>query len=574
MGGGLIGGLHFALGPVASWSAEAGFEQRAGSEPTGGEPVSTVNEPTSSAAGPEEPLAYKSVRGKWVLAATVMGSGLAQLDGTVVNVALPRIGTDLGGGLTSLQWTLNAYTLTLSGLLLLGGSLGDRLGRRRIFVLGVVWFTAASVGCAVAPNVTVLIAMRALQGAGAALLTPGSLAILQASFRREDRATAVGAWSGLGGVATAIGPIVGGLLVGVAPWGWRLVFLINLPIAAVVILLSNRYIPESKDEEAAGRLDIPGALMASVGLGALVYGLTEGPPNGWSAADIMITAAGVLLLVAFIVVESRTHDPLLPLGLFRVRQFTAANLVTFAVYAALSGGLFLLPVQLQQVVGFSPLAAGAATLPITAMMLLLSARMGKLATRIGPRIPMTVGPILAGAAMLWLSRVGADATFLRDVLAPMVLFGLGLSVTVAPLTSTVLAAAPDHQAGVASAINNDVARVAGLLAVAILPGAAGLTPAAYADPVLLSAGFTRAMLIAGLLCMAGGVLAFLTIRAPDLAVGAGGSAGGGAAGGDAGEVSGAGGDGGRSSGDAHGSREDPALQCRACAVGAPHIRPR
>ncbi len=574
----------------------------------------------------DEPLLYASARGKWVLAATVLGSGLAQLDGTVVNVALPRIGEDLGGGLTSLQWTLNAYTLTLSGLLLLGGSLGDRMGRRRIFVLGVIWFTAASVGCALAPGTEVLIGMRALQGAGAALLTPGSLAILQASFRREDRSTAVGAWSGLGGVATAFGPILGGVLVGVAPWGWRLVFLINLPIAAVVILLSVRYIPESRDEMTEGRLDISGAVLASVGLGAVIYGLTEGPGSGWSTVEIAVLIAGVALLIAFIVLEGRKPNPLLPLGLFKSRQFTSANLVTFAVYAALSGALFLLPVQLQLVSGFSPVQAGAATLPITVMMLLLSARMGRLSARIGPRLPMTVGPIIAGLAMAWLARVGPDATYLGDVFAPMVLFGLGLSFTVAPLTSTVLAAAPDHQAGIASAINNDVARVAGLIAVAVLPSLAGITPAAYADPELLSAGFQRAVLIAGGLCVAGGVLALLTITSPDALslddgddprtagepsdgvspthdvdrAGHGGASDGRAGYGGAGDglAVGAAADSGRTGADpvdaaqhsaaddygrgAGGRRGrslrrdllDPAVGCAACPVLAPHIRPR
>jgi EmrB/QacA subfamily drug resistance transporter len=493
---------------------------------------------------PSAPLVYGSARGMWVLTATVLGSGLAQLDGTVVNVALPRIGEDLGGGLTALQWTLNSYTLTLSGLLLLGGSLGDRMGRRRIFVVGVLWFTLASAGCAFAPTTGVLIAMRALQGAGAALLTPGSLAILQASFRREDRSTAVGAWSGLGGVATAIGPIVGGLLVGVVPWGWRLVFLINLPVAVAVVVLSRRYIPESRDEQATGRLDVPGAVLASVGLGGLVYGLTEGPATGWTPVVIAITGVGAALLIAFVLVEQHTAEPLLPLALFTDRQFTAANLVTFAVYAALSGALFLLPVQLQLVGGFSPVAAGAATLPITVVMLLLSARVGRLSARTGPRIPMTVGPLLAGAAMLWLSFADAGAPYLGAVVAPMLLFGLGLSFTVAPLTSTVLAAAPDHQAGVASAVNNDVARVAGLMAVAVLPALAGLSPAAYADPTLMSGGFHRAVLIAGAVCAAGGVLAFATIRNPTGAA------------------------------EAPLEQGDPALDCAACPVLAPHIKPR
>ena len=500
---------------------------------------------TNAQPGPPVALAYASARGKWVLTATVLGSGLAMLDGTVVNVALPRIGEDLGGGLTALQWTLNAYTLTLSGLLLLGGSLGDRMGRRRVYIIGVIWFTLASVGCAAAPSTGVLIAMRALQGAGAALLTPGSLAILQASFRREDRSTAVGAWSGLGGVATALGPIIGGLLVGVAPWGWRLVFLINLPIAIVVVVLARRYVPESRDEQATGRLDVPGAVLASVGLGGVIYGLTEGPATGWTPVTIAVTATGAVVLALFLLVETRTADPLLPLGLFRQRQFTAANLVTFAVYAALAGALFLLPVQLQLVAGFSPVAAGAATLPITVMMLLLSARMGKLAARIGPRLPMTVGPIVAGLAMVWLSRVDAGATYLGAVLGPMLLFGLGLSTTVAPLTSTVLAAAPDHQAGVASAINNDVARVAGLIAVAVLPALAGLSPAAYADPAMMSAGFHRAVLIAGAVCAAGGLLALVTIRNPPHPVAE----------------------------EPH-EHDDPALSCAACPVLAPHIKPR
>ncbi|MEP6561299.1 MAG: DHA2 family efflux MFS transporter permease subunit [Nakamurella sp.] len=537
-----------------------------------------VRDSDATAPGKNEPLVYASSRGKLVLAATVLGSGLAQLDGTVVNVALPRIGEDLGGGLISLQWTLNAYTLTLSGLLLLGGSLGDRLGRRRMFIIGVLWFTAASVGCALAPGTSVLIGMRALQGAGAALLTPGSLAILQASFRKEDRSTAVGAWSGLGGVATAFGPILGGVLVGVAPWGWRLVFLINLPLAAVVIFLSARYIPESRDEQATGRLDISGAILASAGLGAVVYGLTEGPGSDWAAIDIAVTIVGALILVSFVLLESRKSDPLLPLGLFRNREFTAANLVTFAVYAALSGALFLLPVQLQLVAGFSPVQAGAATLPITVMMLLLSARVGRLSSRIGPRIPMTVGPIIAGLAMVWLTRVGAGSTYLGDVVAPMLLFGLGLSFTVAPLTSTVLASAPDHQAGIASAINNDVARLAGLLAVAVLPALAGITPAAYADPALLSGGFGRAALIAGILCTAGGVLAFLTIRNP--APGSPPWAENGAAGQD-GELP-ATGDADQAAGEVPGAgrnasarpAQDPGLGCAACPVLAPHIRPR
>jgi EmrB/QacA subfamily drug resistance transporter len=456
-------------------------------------------------------LVLKSPQGRGVLAATILGSGMASLDGTVVNVALPRIGADLHAGLTALQWTVNAYTLTLAGLLLLGGSLGDRRGRRKVFVLGVMWFTLGSIGCTAAPDANVLIAMRALQGIGAALLTPGSLAILEAVFRRDDRAAAVGAWSGLGGVATAIGPVVGGVLVGVAPWGWRLVFLINVPIAVAVILLARRYVPETRDEDAAGPVDLPGVVLAALGLGFVVYALTEGPQRGWSVLLIGCLVLGAVLLAGFLLVEARGSAPMMPLALFSSRIFSAANLVTFVVYAALSGAFFLIPVQLQRVSGFSPVAAGSALLPVTLVMLLLSARMGRLAQRIGPRGPMTVGPLVAGAGLALLVRIGRDASYVTDVLPEILIFGLGLSITVAPLTATVLAAAPPHQVGVASAVNNDVARAAGLLAVAVLPGLAGITSQAYEHPAQLSTGFHHAVVIAAALCAFGGVLSALLI---------------------------------------------------------------
>jgi len=456
-------------------------------------------------------LALKSAAGRWVLAAAVLGSGMAMLDATVVNVALPRIGANLHAGLTSLQWLLNAYTLTLSGLLLLGGSLGDRLGRRRIFAHGVLWFAIASAGCALAPTVQVLIGMRAAQGVAAALLTPGSLAILEAVFRREDRAAAVGAWSGLGGVATAIGPVLGGLLTGLAPWGWRLVFLLNLPLAAVVLVVTRNWVPETRDEQAGGRLDLTGAALAALGLGGVVYALTEGPVRRWPGSLLATAAAGVALLVAFGINEHRRQSPMMPLSLFSSRQFSAANLVTFLVYAALSGSLFLLPVQLQLVSGFSPVAAGSSMLPVTVVMLLLSARMGRLAQRIGPRRPMAVGPVLAGIGLALLVRLGPDSGYLTGVLPAVVIFALGLSGTVAPLTATVLAAAPEHQVGIASAVNNAVARTAGLLAVAVLPALAGITPTALAHPAALSTGFHHAVLIAAGLCIAGGLLAWLTI---------------------------------------------------------------
>lgn len=456
-------------------------------------------------------VSYGSRAGRWVLLATILASGISQLDATVVNVALPRIGKDLHIGLTSLQWTVNAYALTLSGLLLLGGSLGDRFGRRRIFVLGVIWFTAASLGCALAPTGAFLIAMRAVQGVGGAMLTPGSLAILQAVFDPDDRAPAVGAWSGLTGVASAMGPVVGGLLVGVAPWGWRLVFLINLPLAAAV-LYASKHIPETRDESAEGRIDVVGAALAAVGLAAVIYGLTEGSTFGWGARQLGATGAGVVLLAIFAVVELRERTPMLPMRLFRSQQFSAANAVTIVVYGSLGGIFFLLPVELQQGAGFSALAAGASLLPVTAMLLLLSARMGRYAARRGPRLQMTVGPIVAACGVALLVRVHPGASYLPAVLPGILVFGLGMAITVAPLTATVMAAAPSRDVGVASAVNNDVARTAALFAVAVLPALSGITATAYKSPVALSNGFHHAVWIAATLCASGGVLAGLLIR--------------------------------------------------------------
>ncbi|TAM87375.1 MAG: MFS transporter, partial [Jatrophihabitans sp.] len=327
-----------------------------------------------------------------------------------------------------------------------------------------------------------------------------------------DRRRTVGAWSGLGGVATAIGPVLGGFLVGLAPWGWRLAFLINVPLAVLVVLLAVRTVPETRDEQADARPDVTGAVLAAAGLALAVYALTVGPQRGWSGPVVGCLLAGLALLIAFLLTEARSSHPMMPLALFRDRDFSGANAVTLVVYAALSGALFLIPVQLQRVSGFSPVEAGSALLPITVVMLLLSARMGRLATGIGPRLPMTVGPVVAGAGLALLVRVGPHASYVLDLLPALLVFSLGLSATVAPLTATVLAAAPHRQAGVASAVNNDIARVAGLLAVAVLPGLAGITPSAYDDAARLSAGFHHAVLIAGALCAFGGVLSFLTIR--------------------------------------------------------------
>ncbi|MGY1633513.1 DHA2 family efflux MFS transporter permease subunit [Geodermatophilus sp. SYSU D01186] len=357
-----------------------------------------------------------------LLLATVLGSGMAFLDATVVSIALPAIGRDLGAGAAGLQWVVNAYTLTLAGFILLGGSLGDRFGRRRVFLVSVVVFTAASVLCGLAPTTATLVAARAVQGVGGALLAPGSLAILQASFVPDDRTRAIGAWSGLGGVAGAIGPLVGGWLVQVATW--RLLFLINLPLALIVVLITLRHVPESVDPAAPRRLDLAGAALGVVGLGGLTYGLAEWTRRG--PADPLVLAAlalGVVALGVFVLAERRGPAPMLPLGLFRVRAFSAVNAVTFLVYAALSGAFLFLVVQLQVVAGFSPVAAGLALVPVTLLMLAFSARTGALANRIGPRLPMFAGPVVGAAGLVGLAMIGAGATYWSDVLPFAVLLG-------------------------------------------------------------------------------------------------------------------------------------------------------
>jgi EmrB/QacA subfamily drug resistance transporter len=448
-----------------------------------------------------------TARGRWVIAAAVLGSGVAFLDGTVVNAALPAISRDLDANLGDLQWVLTGYLLTLGSLLVLGGSLGDRYGRRKIFVIGLVAFALTSLLCAIAPDTGTLIAARCLQGVAAALLVPNSLAMVSASFDVSDRGRAIGAWSGLGGIATAIGPFLGGYLIDSVAWRW--VFVINLPIAAVAMVIAQRHVPESRDEHAGAHLDIVGSVLLTLGLAGVVYALIEGPGGEWTVATVGIGVVGVLALLAFLVVEARIANPMVPLGVFKSEQFSGANAVTFAVYAALGTVTFLLVVHLQTDLGYSALEAGAALLPITACMLLLSARAGALAQRIGPRWPMTIGPIVVAVGMALLGRVDPGATYWATVFPALLVLGLGLALTVAPLTATVLGAVDDAHAGIASAINNSVARIAGLLAVAVLPAAAGLTAAQGLD---LDDGFARAMYIAAALAAIGGILAFFTIR--------------------------------------------------------------
>ena len=446
-------------------------------------------------------------RGRWVLLATILGSSLAMLDGTVVNVALAAIARDLGGSFTALQWIVNGYTLTLASLILLGGVLGDRYGRRRVFLVGVVWFAVASALCAAAPDERVLVAARALQGVGGALLTPGSLAIISASFDPRDRARAVGVWSGLGGVAGALGPFLGGWLVAL---DWRWVFLVNLPLAALVVVVTLRHVPESLDEDGVPgrRLDVLGALLVVAALSGTTYGLTEAGRVGWAAVPVTVALLGVAAGALFVVVERRTRYPLVRLDIFADRVFTATNVVTVFVYAALGVYFFLLVLQLQVVSGWSPLAAGTSILPVTACMLLLSGRAGALAQRVGPRPLMATGCLLAAAGFLLALRIGPDASYPSDVLPSVLLLGLGLAATVAPLTASVLAAAPAHLAGAASGINNATARSAGLLAIAVVPAVAGLGRAGSDDPGVLAHGFAVAMLVSAGLLVVGALVSW------------------------------------------------------------------
>jgi EmrB/QacA subfamily drug resistance transporter len=456
----------------------------------------------------------RTSEGRMALLATVLGTSLAFLDATIVNLALPRIGDEFDASLAGLQWVVTGYTVSLAGLILLGGALGDRYGRRRVFLVGVVWFAAASLLCALAPSIGVLIAARVLQGAGGALLTPGSLALIQASFHTDDRAKAIGAWSGLSGVASALGPFVGGWLI--AGPGWRWAFLINVPLAAAVVAVTLRHLPESRDESAGGRFDVAGAVLGAAALAAITYALTVAgdPALSWSAW--IAATVGVGLALAFIIVERNRANPMLPLSVFASTQFSAVNVVTFVVYAAFGGIFFFLALQLQIVTGWSPVAAGAALLPVTLLLLALSSWAGELGQRIGPRWPMTVGTALAAVGTLLLAQVGPDSSYVVDVLPGAVVFGLGLSAVVAPLTATVLATAEVRRAGIASGINNAVARTGQLLAIAALPLAAGLSGTDYMQPAAFDQGFRAAMLICAGLLAAGAVLSLVTIRSDAL----------------------------------------------------------
>jgi EmrB/QacA subfamily drug resistance transporter len=444
--------------------------------------------------------------GRGVILAAGLGSGMAFLDGTVVNVALKRMGQDLDATLAELQWITNGYLLSLASLILLGGSLGDRFGRRRVFVIGTAWFAAASLLCGLAPNPETLIVARVLQGIGGALLTPGSLAMIQGAFVASDRPKAIGAWTGIGSVAAALGPFIGGGLVDYATWRW--IFMINLPLAAATIYFAVRHVPESRDPHASTHFDVVGGTLATVALGSLTYALIQwGDPLAPYAAVL-----AVLTAVGFLVVEMRDPEPMLRLDIFADRTFSAANAMTLLVYAALGASLFFVTLQLQTVGGWSALAAGLASMPITVCMIFLSAKGGEIGARIGPRIPMTVGPIVMAASCLMLLAAGEDVNYLTDVLPGMTVFGLGLALMVAPLTATVLAAAPDEHAGIASGVNNALARAGSLLAVAALPVAVGLSGADYEDPAMFDDGYRMAMIACAVLLALGGIVSWLTIR--------------------------------------------------------------
>jgi len=458
------------------------------------------------------------------LIATILGSTVVFLDSTVVNVALPAISEDLDAGLSGQQWVVEAYMLTMVSLLLVGGSLGDQFGRRRMFVFGLVAFGVTSALCAVAPTVEFLVAARALQGVAGALLVPGSLAIVAATFAGEARGKAVGTWTAWTGIATVIGPAGGGALIGLT--SWRAIFWVNLPLIAATVMLTLHAVEESRDPDAFRGIDWGGIALSAVGLGGPVFALIEQPDHGWSDPLVWVPlVAGVLCFVLFVFHEARARHPMMDLGLFRIRNFAVANLTTLSAYAGLIGGLFFVGLFLQQVAGYSALEAGLATTPISVLLFVLSPRFGRVASGTGPRLPMTAGPIVGGIGLLLMLRVGAGADYVTEVLPAILVFGLGLAATVAPLTATVLDSVEERHVGIASGINNGVSRVAGLLAIAVLGAvisarfdaiAGDVTggPLTDAASAASTSAFHLGVLIAGALMILGGIASGLGIENP------------------------------------------------------------
>ena len=465
------------------------------------------------AQAPSQPLSDRCK--KLVLVACILGTTLVTVDSTVVNVALPAIRGDLGGGFAGQQWTVNAYLVTLASLILVGGSLGDLFGARRVFSLGVAVFGVTSVLCAAAPTIETLVVARALQGVAGALLTPAALAIIVTTFSESERGKAVGAWTAWGAIGFVLGPLVGGQLVDAASWRW--IFAINLPLALGTLLLVMRVVPGGAGtSEEGGRVDILGGTLCALGLAAATFGLIRQPSAGFGDATVFLPlGGGILLFLAFLAWEARTRDAMLPLGLFRRHNFAVGNLETLSMYAGLSLLTFFLVLFLQRAAGYSATAAGTAILPVTFVMFLLSTRFGALADRYGPRLFMGGGPLVAAAGMALLIRVDEDVSYLADLLPPLLVFGLGLAITVAPLTATVLSGADEHNAGIASGVNNAIARLAGLLGIAIV---GAVVAARYGDSADSSEGaFHLAMAISAGLVAAGGLLGLL-IRNPPRAV--------------------------------------------------------
>jgi EmrB/QacA subfamily drug resistance transporter len=437
------------------------------------------------------------------LAAVIISSSVVFLDGSVVNLALPALARELHAGFAAQQWMVDGYLLSLSALILLGGTLGDIFGRKRIYLLGLAGFGLVSLACAVMPTAGALIAARILQGVFGALLMPGALAIITTNFAPEQRGRAFGLWTAWSSAATAVGPPLGGYLIDAASWRW--VFLINLPLIAVSLVLAWSSIKESRDPSPR-RLDLPGALLAMVALGLITYGLIEGPPQHWPAATLAAVIVGLGAGLGFAAYERRAADPMLDLQLFRSANFTATNIVTFAMYGALGGLFFALIIYLQSVVGYSSLQAGLSLLPVTVLLLTLSPRVGALSAKLGPRPFMTAGPITAGLGMLWLWPLHHGSSYLLGVLPGVALFGLGLALTVAPLTTTVMASVAEAHSGIASAVNNAISRVAGLLVVALL-GLFGTSIAQTYHP---------AIALSAILALAAGGIAYATIKNPTL----------------------------------------------------------